>query len=485
MLVKDSVAMDSTLVLPDPLDVERRTGPRAANQQARSGAEFETYLQGIVREWMQVLTLLGAVLIPFFLLLDYYTQPSELFVRFIVYRVATTILILGEYFIIRFTKPNRYYPLHGYLVSMIISVMIVLMTVDLGGFDSSYYAGLMLVIMAVNMLLSWRPIHSVINGALVLSLYLGFNALAPQHFDLRILTNNLYFLGSTVIITAAITWVRFNLVRSEYRLRDQLVGANQDLDASRADVLRARDALWGEMQLAKMIQTALLPKATEVGQYEVASLMVPADAVGGDYFDVIEAPNGEKWVGIGDVSGHGVDSGLIMMMAQTAIQAIVQQRAALRPSEVLTQANRVIKENIHRLGTDRYMTMLLFRLESNHFVAAGKHTDIMIYRASKRKVESFPTNGSWLGIVDDLGAVLEDHRIPMSPGDIVLLYTDGITEALSSNGELFGEERLLALLESRAHLPLVALGQEIFAAVNGFQETQSDDMTILLLKNKS
>ncbi|XDD51642.1 PP2C family protein-serine/threonine phosphatase [Leptospira sp. WS92.C1] len=446
--------------------------------------DFEIYLQGIVREWMQVLTMLCIVLIPFFLLLDYYTQPPELHLRFAIYRGATTVLVILEYLLIRFTHPNRYYPLHGYVISTMIGLMIVLMTVDLGGFNSSYYAGLMLVLMAVNILLSWRPIHSVINGILVLALYLGFNVFENQPFDPRIIVNNLFFLGSTIIITAAISWVRFKLVRSEYLLRAELLGTNKNLDQSRAEVLRARDALWGEMQLAKMIQTALLPRRTSIGHYEVAALMVPTDSVGGDYYDIIDAPNGKKWVGIGDVSGHGVESGLIMMMAQTAIQAIVQQDAMLKPSEILNEANRVIKENIARLGTDRYMTMVLFRLEDDHLLVSGKHMDVMIYRAKEKKVEVIPTNGSWLGIVDDLGSVLEDVRIPMGIGDIVLLYTDGITEARNPKDELFGEERLISLLESNARLPLRQLGTEIFSVVANFEEMQSDDMTLLLLKNK-
>lgn len=189
-------------------------------------------------------------------------------------------------------------------------------------------------------------------------------------------------------------------------------------------------------------------------------------------------------MGIGDVSGHGVESGLIMMMAQTAIQAIVQQKKMLNPSEVLNEANRVIKENIARLGTDRYMTMMLFRLEDNYLVVSGKHMDLMIYRAQEKKVEMIPTTGSWLGIVDNLGDVLEDHRVPMSAGDIVLLYTDGITEARNQSDELFGEERLIKLLESNAKLPLRQLGTEIFSKVADFEKVQSDDMTLLLLKNK-
>ncbi|EMJ81565.1 stage II sporulation protein E domain protein [Leptospira borgpetersenii serovar Hardjo-bovis str. Sponselee] len=130
------------------------------------------------------------------------------------------------------------------------------------------------------------------------------------------------------------------------------------------------------------------------------------------------------------------------------------------------------------------MTMMLFRLEDNYLVVSGKHMDLMIYRAQEKKVEMIPTTGSWLGIVDNLGDVLEDHRVPMSVGDIVLLYTDGITEARNQSDELFGEERLIKLLESNAKLPLRQLGTEIFSKVTDFEKAQSDDMTLLLLKNK-
>lgn len=452
------------------------------DKDEQSNIAFNKYLQGLVGEWTQVLCLLGAVLIPIFFLLDYFTHPPELHIRFAIYRALTTILVLIQYAVVRFTEPGRWYPAHGYFFSFVVSLMIVRLTMDLGGFNSSYYAGLILVIMAVNMLLSWKPIHSGLNGVLVMILYVVLNASSGQPFDPRILVNNLYFLGSSVIITTAISWVRFKLVRSEYFLRLQLTTANEDLDQSRAEVLNARDALWGEMQLAKMIQTALLPTSDRIGSYEAAALMIPADVVGGDYYDIIETEHGEKWVGIGDVSGHGVDSGLIMMMAQTAIQTAVRQRAGLRPSEVLSRVNEVLKANIARLGTDLYMSMLLFRLEADHVLVAGKHTDVLLYRARNRKVQSVTTNGTWLGIADDLSDVLEDHREPISPGDILLLYTDGITEARNTLGEVYGEERLADVFGASAHLPLRRLGSEIFNAVHQFEAERTDDITILLLK---
>jgi hypothetical protein len=112
--------------------------------------------------------------------------------------------------------------------------------------------------------------------------------------------------------------------------------------------------LWGEMELAKRIQTALLPSdeeiysigSREMGRYYVAAKMLPAEEVGGDYYDVIENQAGEGWIAIGDVTGHGVESGLIMMMTQTSIYSLVNNTSGNNPSTILSAVNGIIKKNI-------------------------------------------------------------------------------------------------------------------------------------------
>ena len=126
--------------------------------------EFEPYLNSIIHEWLKTLTTLGFTLVPAFFILDYFTMPKELLPRFGFYRLLSTIILLIQYFIIRSTKPNNSSYYHGYFVSINVGGIIALMTVDLGGFNSSYYAGLNLVIIAVNLLLPWKAIHSAINS---------------------------------------------------------------------------------------------------------------------------------------------------------------------------------------------------------------------------------------------------------------------------------------------------------------------------------
>lgn len=251
---------------------------------------------------------------------------------------------------------------------------------------------------------------------------------------------------------------------------------------ARGDLKAARDALWGEMEVAKRIQTSLLPRNRRVPFYHLGAVMLPADEVGGDYYDVIETAHGEVWVSVGDVSGHGVESGLIMMMTQTSIFTTVNQVPGLRPAKVLAGVNSVIKQNIHRLGADRYMTLSVIKLEKDRLVAAGKHQDILVHRGSTGLVEAVPTTGTWIGVVDDLDGMLSDTVIPISAGDTVLLHTDGVTEAADSNGTMFGDERLQQALSSYSSYEVDDIITSIVRDVRVHMAVQDDDITLLALR---
>jgi phosphoserine phosphatase RsbU/P len=445
-------------------------------------AAFQAYRDGLIHSWSATVTVLGFSLIPLFLILDYYTMPPELLSRFAVYRGVATFAVLVQHFIIRKTRPGHYSYLHGYFFTMLVGGMIVWMTVDLGGFNHGYYAGLILVIVAVNLLLPWRAVHSATNGALVLTLYVLANAFFGGDFELKYLINNLYFLGSTVVIAVAINHAKHRLIEDEFYLRADLLEANEKLDRSRHELKAARDALWGEMEVAKRIQTALLPKNRKVGSYEVAALMNPADEVGGDYYDIIETAAGEQWVAIGDVSGHGVESGLVMMMTQTSILSMVTNLPNLKPSGVFDAINRVLRENISRLNTHRYMSLNIVRAHADRLTVAGKHQDILVFRKARGAVEQIANEGCWLGVVPETRGQVDDLDIPMEAGDIALFFTDGVTEAANETGEMFGEERLSAAFQKAAQLPLEAALDRLVAEVRAFQARQDDDITLMLLR---
>jgi serine phosphatase RsbU (regulator of sigma subunit) len=433
-------------------------------------ATLDEHLHSLAHSWARVCVLLCITLVPLFLLLDWFMAPRELLPRFVAYRAISTGLMVVQYFVIRFTAPSRVSLFHGYLVTVIVGGAIALMTHDLGGFNSPYYAGLNLVMLGVNLLMPWTARQAAANSGLVLMLYVGFNLVmpAPEPARFALVLNNVYFLASTAVITISISHLKWVLVSREYHARSNLKAAH--------------DALWGEMEVAKRIQTALLPKVHNLEGYSVASLMVPADEVGGDYYDIIQTATGETWLSIGDVSGHGVESGLFMMMTQTSIFTTVSYVPQRSPSRVLECVNGIISENISRLGADLYMTISALVLQDDKIVFAGKHQDILIYRSASRAVDAVSTTGTWIGVIRDLTGKLTDTTIPIEPGDVLLLYTDGVTEATDAHGALFGESRLSESLARYGHLEVSDLVERIVVDVRAFMAEQLDDMSIVAVK---
>jgi predicted ATPase/serine phosphatase RsbU (regulator of sigma subunit) len=268
---------------------------------------------------------------------------------------------------------------------------------------------------------------------------------------------------------------------------EQLRRANDGLEAQVAqrteELRRTLAELWSEMDLARKIQTVLLPNETRFRDYEVSAMMVPASTVGGDYYDIIRT-DGSDWVMIGDVSGHGVTAGLSMMMIQTAIRTVVlsgAQGAQLTPAQVLSRVNAAVRSNLQKVSEDHYMTITGLQLQGSSVRYSGLHQDILIYRAKARAVERVETRGMWIGPVDDIGPLLRDDTMELGNGDIVLLFTDGITEAMVG-GQRFGTNGLAA-----AFGELASSGQDSGSILKGIMRNvegsvQQDDVTMMAVR---
>lgn len=211
-----------------------------------------------------------------------------------------------------------------------------------------------------------------------------------------------------------------------------------------ADLNRTLSELWSEMDLARKVQTVLLPDAADFSGYDVAAFMLPAANVGGDYYDYFRLGDAQ-WLLVGDVSGHGVSSGLIMMMAQTAVRAtthtLSRRGVEPAPSEVLALVNAAIRSNLEKIGHGQYMTVTALRLERDGVRYAGLHQDILVYRRATRRLERVETDGVWVGLLDDITPFLRDARLELASGDVLLLHTDGLTEA-RHEGRMLGLEAL-------------------------------------------
>jgi len=131
------------------------------------------------------------------------------------------------------------------------------------------------------------------------------------------------------------------------------------------------------------------------------------------------------------------------------------------------------------------MTMMAIRLNDSNMTLAGKHQDIIIHRSFMNKTEVVPTQGTWLGISDEIGGYLKDTTVKIDVGDVALLFTDGITEATNKDGVMYGQERLERALNRYADLPVRKLVDRIIEEVKAFQEEQLDDMTLVAIKRKA
>jgi predicted ATPase/serine phosphatase RsbU (regulator of sigma subunit) len=319
------------------------------------------------------------------------------------------------------------------------------------------------------------------QGRLVGVLYLENNA-ATNAFSIE-RVDLLHFIAAqaAVAVENATLYGELRAATSELRRANDTLEAQV---AERTEELRRTLAeLWSEMDLARKIQTVLLPSETRFRDYEVSAMMVPASTVGGDYYDIIHT-DGSDWVLIGDVSGHGVTAGLTMMMIQTAIRTVVLGGGAeadrLTPAQVLSKVNNAVRGNLQKVDQDHYMTITGLQLEGRSVRYSGLHQDILVYRASARAVERVATHGMWIGPVDDIAPMLRDETLELSEGDIVLLFTDGITEAVVS-GQRLGTEGLASIFSK-----LAADGHDNGSILRGIMQTMpatpQDDVTMMAVR---
>ena len=237
-----------------------------------------------------------------------------------------------------------------------------------------------------------------------------------------------------------------------------------------------------ELEIAKRVQRALIPENPALDGLEIASAMEPAEQVGGDYYDV-EATPGGGWLAIGDVSGHGLNAGLVMLMLESAMQTVQRALPNGSPSDALAIVNQVLYDNVaKRLGREDYVTLTLLRYERNgRVVFSGGHQDIVLFRAAERRIELIGTPGPWMAIIDRLRRPVQSE-FTLRDGDLMVLFTDGIIEARSRDGALFDIERLCTAVRELAHEPPARIRDGVIARVRSHLAVQEDDMTLLVAR---
>ncbi len=273
---------------------------------------------------------------------------------------------------------------------------------------------------------------------------------------------------------------------------EELNAAMEELTVTNEQLKEARDELWGEMELTKKIQTSLLPARPLIAGYEVAVTMAPAAQVGGDYYDVINCP-GIDWVVIGDVSGHGVPAGLVMMMAQTAIRTILGNNPDVEPHRLIEAMNGVLHENMKKFAEGKYITLTVIAVHQNgRLQFSGLHEDMLVYHAATGSVTAHETDGVWIGMYGDISGQVRSDTLTLELGDVMLLHTDGVVQAWHRESvrgrrtpeiDMFGQKRLAGLLQRNGSEEPGVIMKEIIADLEAFR--RDDDATVVIVKRSS
>lgn len=261
------------------------------------------------------------------------------------------------------------------------------------------------------------------------------------------------------------------------RMTDELQQAQQELLKQRL--------YEKELEVAGKIQAALLPAGPPaVRGFDVAALSVPARVVGGDFYDYLPLRDGRTAFLVADVAGKGVSAGLVMAAARSATRSVFGFTSS--PRAALTALNEQILRDFDR---STFVTMLCMVLDPDHrtlAIANAGHPPPLWYRADRDAVELVRLRGVALGILPEkrFESLIEEGAVQLDLGDVVLGYSDGVSEAHDESGSLFGDQRLQHFVRAHGRLPartfLATLQGELERFARGFG--QFDDITALAMR---
>jgi len=253
--------------------------------------------------------------------------------------------------------------------------------------------------------------------------------------------------------------------------------ANEEMQAREKVIHHLREQE-REIAEAKAIQERLVPREIpQVTGYEIATSWQSAEAVGGDYFDVLALSEDTLGLCIADVAGKGIPAALLMSNLQAAVRGL--SSPSMTPDLLCNNLNSLVWRNTH---TDRFITLFYAQLDGPtrrmRYCNAGHNAPIIVRADGSH--ERLREGGGVLGVFEEQNFGL--GTVDLAAGDRLVLFTDGVTEVCNPEGEEFGDQRLLSLLAEHRGLPADALRERIAAAISDFSGGHlTDDATLLVL----
>jgi len=247
--------------------------------------------------------------------------------------------------------------------------------------------------------------------------------------------------------------------------------------------LIVKERISNELDVASRIQKKILPAdVDEIFGLEIAQYFEPAKEIGGDYYDYTILDDNVFSITIADVSGKGVPAAFLMALGRSVLKTLTLT-GDFAPNENLNELNKIIYSDITE---DMFITMMHSKYNKENktlYYSNAGHNPIVVYRASTDSIELHTVKGVAIGFLEEYN--YRQGEIQLNKGDIVIFYTDGITEAENSNKEMFGLERLKEVIYNNKNKSPKELRKVILESINRFRKDyeQTDDLTFVILKS--
>ena len=251
------------------------------------------------------------------------------------------------------------------------------------------------------------------------------------------------------------------------------------------DGLIEREKMRQSLLMAEEVQRNLLPAGPpQIRHLDIAGASIYCDAIGGDYYDFLDGPDGASGalrVAVGDVCGHGTAAALLMTTVRALLRSHSLQAGAIE--RVVSDVNRELTRDVKDSG--RFMTLFVLEIDPGarqlRWVRAG-HEPALVFHPDQDRFEELTGPGLAIGV--DAGHVYQSQVKSVMDGEVVVLATDGVWEARSPSGAMYGKARVLDLIRAHAALPAEGILQAVFTDLKGFQQTVKfeDDATLVVVK---
>lgn len=287
----------------------------------------------------------------------------------------------------------------------------------------------------------------------------------------------------------------FNRMTS--RLHELVTNLEDVVEMRTKEVVHLNDRLKREnlrmsaqLEIPRKIQHMVMPRSEELmrlSAYDIAGVMKAAEQVGGDYFDVLyhDREGGRIKVGIGDITGHGLESGLLMLMVQVAVRTLFVL-GENDPKQFLATLNQVIFHNLKRMDIEKNLTLSLVDIEyrTGKILATGQHEELLFIRGGQVERVDTTDLGFMVGMERDISSFIGGYETTLEPGDGLVMYTDGVTEAFNQQRQQYGVERLCQQIQRLWPLPAEQIKDCILEDLKSFATTFKDDISLVIVKRK-